>query len=155
MAAGGHFKPGSLSARLLATIEAASAPVPRTSLRSALTGRDAGFFNRTLDRLVVQSLIRETCAGFVSASAPRPAVHEPIVEPRPLSPAQRACALAIIDRAHRYRRAGAPSLAASLLERAAERAAVPHLREDFAALASLFAAPHQTYPEVVPGPAAA
>ncbi|QEL26133.1 hypothetical protein FQV39_28640 [Bosea sp. F3-2] len=152
----GHIRAGGLTERLLAAIEIAERPVQRHLLLSPLSPRERINFGRSIDRLVTCGRIRETRAGFISTAIPpvEPTLKdEP--EARRLSPGQRAIVCAVIDRAHRYRRSGSPFCAANLLQRASERKLPPHVQQDLAALASLFGAHRQTFPEVDLGRAAA
>jgi hypothetical protein len=143
----GQFKPGSASSQVVALVAAgAGEPVARAALREGLDLNNRKFFNRTLDRLVVQGLVRETVEGFLPAAlstAPLP-IEAPAPEPVPDCMA--ACLAEIVRRAHRHREAGAPVLAAGLLRRAAQKLQVPHLRQNLLALSDLFAAHGATYP---------
>lgn len=156
MPARGSIKPGSLSARVLAVIEASEKPMNRGALLQPLGRPDRMWLGRTLDRLVTLGHVRETRAGFVWTGRPEPE-PKPIAErdPERLAPGQRAAVMAVISRAHGYRAAGLPIAAAELLERAAVRRLPPHVQQDLGALASLFAEHRQTFPEADLGRAAA
>lgn len=152
----GSIKAGSLTARVLAAVEASERPVPRAALLALLSERDRGWLSRTLDRLVTLGHVRETRAGYVWTGRPEPE-PKPKVErdPSRLAPRQRATLAAIISRAHGYSRSGYPAIAAGLLERAAARHLPPHVQQDLGALAALFLEAGQTYRDVEPGRAAA
>ncbi len=143
----GQFKPGSASSQVMALVNAAGGePVVRAALREGLDLNSRKFFNRTLDRLVVQGLLRETAEGFLPATLGRSAssIEPPALEPVPDRLA--ACLAEIVRRAHRHREAGAPTLATGLLQRAAQKLELPHLRQNLLALSDLFAAHGATYP---------
>ncbi|CAN7318709.1 hypothetical protein LJR009_001619 [Bosea sp. LjRoot9] len=143
----GQFKPGSASSQIMGLVNAAGGePVLRAALREGLDLNNRKFFNRTLDRLVVQGLLRETADGFLPAMLGRAtsAIEAPALEPVPDCLA--ACLAEIVRRAHHHREAGAPTLAASLLQRAAQKLVAPHLRQNLLALSDLFAAHGATYP---------
>nr|WP_047580549.1 hypothetical protein [Methylobacterium sp. ZNC0032] len=154
MAARGVIKPGSLTARVLDAIAGSQSPIGRGALLAMLTGHDRSWLGRTLDRLITLGHVRECRAGYELASAPRPLVPGER-EPERLSPGQRAGVQAVICRAHRYRQAGAPFMAVSLLERAAARRLPTHVQQDLSALAGLFAEHCGTYRDVEPARAAA
>lgn len=154
MAARGTIKPGSLTARVLAAIAEAGVPIGRGALLEPLQSHDRAWLNRTLDRLITLGHVRECRAGYELSGAPRP-LKPGEREPDRLSPGQRAGVQAVICRAHRYRQAGAPFMAVSLLERAAARRLPAHVQQDLAALAGLFAEHCGTYRDVEPARAAA
>jgi hypothetical protein len=144
----GQFKPGSASSQVLALVTAAGGvPVARAALRAGLDLNNRKFFKRTLDRLVVQGFVRETAEGFLPAALGTGAFAIEAPAPEPVPDCLAACLAEIVRRAHRHREAGAPSLAAGLLQRAAQKLEAPHLRQNLLALSDLFAAHGATYPQ--------
>jgi hypothetical protein len=146
---GGKFKPGSLSDRVWQAIQAGNGePVPRAKLRAGLTTNEDRWLVRILDRLIVQGLARECCDGFIPANQSRALPPEHVVETVSALPdAMRPWIGAIVARAHAYRRAGAASLGADLLSRAAQRVSLPHVRADLLALSDLFFFHRETWGE--------
>lgn len=142
----GEIRPGSLSTRVLHHLRAAPGPMTRLALAKVFP-KDRDNLGRALDRLVRSGFVAQDEAdrygpdsgnGIASRKVE---AHRDLTVPAALI-AQLAC---IIARAHAYRRAGAPSMGALLLERAAERRLPEHIRQDLLALASLFAAHRQTF----------
>lgn len=143
----GLFKPGSLTDRVLKAIQAGEGmPVTRAALRAPLSRGEQGSFHRIIDKLVVRGLVRETCAGFVPADAPRlaadPAETRHHFDRAALSPVAEPLRLrldAITRRAHALAAHGRKASAVLLLNTASRHPALPaHVAAGFGALADLF-----------------
>lgn len=149
----GALRPGSLSTRLVDCIRQASAPLSRAALGKLLP-KDRLVIGQTLTRLARSGVVWKNddgCWCAVPNAVPKPQRREDEPEPAPQPPVGEALAgqlYAIRAKAHSYRRAGCPDKAASLLERAAQRPLPDPVRTDLLALASLFAAHRELYPQV-------
>lgn len=149
MAQAGCFKPGSATDRVLQFVKAEAGAhdvVSRQAIARA-TRVPPKELGRALDVLCRNGQVVEADCGFAFGGEARP--REPAAEQTTLEslgePRWRMLA-EIVRRAHQYRRAGAPSLAVSLLEQAAECRLPEHVRADLGHLADLFACRAGLYP---------
>jgi hypothetical protein len=152
----GELRPGSLATRLLHNIRQAQAPLGRQAL-ARLFPKERHQLGRALDRLSRAGAVFQDEEGRYRPGDGRRYRPQPVKARADLTagPGLVAQLARIVDRAHAYRRAGAPCLGAALLERAAEKRLPAHITQDLKALASLFAAHRELFPQVDPGRAAA